>query len=175
MSASDEECIAAFLNGDERAFLALVDRYQRPLYGWLRRMTRDAQSAEDLFQEVFLKVFRSLPQLREPERFRIWLFRIAVHQARRFLGRRRPTFSIEADEQAASRPEAPDDDLLEALREAVDLLPERQREVVLLRTYRGLSYEEIARCLAVTEENARANYYQALKKLRASFGRGEER
>lgn len=174
MALSDEEWIAAFLAGDQQAFLELVDRYERPLLALLQRMTKDRQAAEDLFQEVLLKVYRTIAQLRDRTRFRVWMFRIAVHHVRRFLGRRKPMMPLAAEHDKASMHADPVDDLelRAALRTAVEELPERQREVVLLRTYQGMSYQEIAHCLAVSEENARANYYQALKKLKASFGKG---
>jgi RNA polymerase sigma-70 factor (ECF subfamily) len=172
VSESDEEYIAAFLRGDELAFRELLERYQEPVLGLLQRMTRDRQAAEDLFQEVFLKVFRQVASLRDRTRFRVWLFRIAVHQARRFFEqhKRMADMSV-ADQSIGQEPDVVErDDLLARVRDAVELLPERQREVVVLRAYQGLSYEEIAEALGVTAENARANFYQGMKKLKRDFG-----
>jgi RNA polymerase sigma-70 factor (ECF subfamily) len=171
VSESDEEDIAAFLRGEELGFRRLLERYQEPVLGLLQRMTRDRQAAEDLFQEVFLKVFRQVAGLRDRTRFRVWLFRVAIHQARRFFERRKVVADVDVEGEAIAHAQdaVEQSDLLGRVRSAVDRLPERQREVVVLRAYQGLSYEEIADALDVTAENARANFYQAMKKLKRDF------
>ena len=167
-SAADAEEIRAFLAGDEAAFERLVDRHQRAVLHLCQRLLGQEES-KDLFQEVFLQAYRSLPQLRAAGAFRNWLFRIAVRRARRRIAARRPPLAVEnADVFAAPRANDPlelDEDV-ERLRGALALLPERQREVVVLRHYHELSFAEIAGVLSIREDAARANHYHGLKRLR---------
>ncbi|MEW6745715.1 MAG: sigma-70 family RNA polymerase sigma factor [Planctomycetota bacterium] len=183
MGPSDAQCIAEFLAGDPKAFSLLVDRYQRAVVGLAWRMTGDRAAAEDLFQEIFLKVWRSVGRLRDPDRFRTWLFTLAVRHIRRFVRTRgsRPIAASETLEnqedpcEQGDRLEAQEE--IAALRRAVSALPPRQREVIMLHGYQGLSYGDVAAIVGGTEEGARANFYQALRRLRnrlARTGRGTD-
>ena len=170
-SATDAEEVRAFLGGDEAAFERLVDRYQRPVLSLCQRLI-GAGDAKDLFQDAFLQCYRALPQLRAPGAFRTWLFRITVRRARRhLLARPGPGALADADGFAAPPVPAGTDRLeldedVARLRSSLARLPERQREVVVLRHYEDLSFAEIATILGIREDAARANHYQGLKRLR---------
>jgi len=169
--------VRAFLAGDEGAFERLVDRYQRPVLHLCQRLV-DAEEAKDLFQEVFLQVYRALPRLRAAGAFRTWLFRITVRRARRrALARPRPARVEDLDVFAA--PSAGDplelDDELARMRRMLARLPARQREVIVLRHYHELSFAEIAALLELREDAARANHYQGLKRLRRELFGDDER
>jgi RNA polymerase sigma-70 factor (ECF subfamily) len=172
---SDEDEVRAFQSGDESAFERLVDRYQRTVLSLCQRLV-GASEAKDLFQDVFLQAWRALAQLRAPGAFRTWLFRIAIRKARRRVLARRGS-ELERPEElaapAAGDPIERDDDLLR-LRGELAGLPPRQREVVVLRHYQGLSFAEIAGLLAIREDAARANHYQGLQRLRRALGGGTE-
>jgi len=174
--AADADAVRAFLAGDEAAFELLVDRYQRPVLHLCERLLRHEES-KDLFQEVFLQAYRSLPQLRAPGAFRTWLFRITVRRARRRLAAR-PALAIVEDADQFAAPAATDrielDEELARMRRALALLPERQREVVVLRHYQDLPFAEIATILGIREDAARANHYQGLKRLRRELYGGDD-
>ena len=178
LSTSDRQLLEKFLAGDVEAFERLVDRYQAPILTLARRMTGDPGLAEDLFQEIFFKAYRSAHELRDPGRFRGWLFTLGVRHIRRALvkrGRRR-TQELEEDLVAEIDPDRTErEEALGSLGQAVERLPPKQREVVLLRSFEGLSYADIAAVTRSTEETARANYYQGLKRLKGWHGENKER
>lgn len=173
-SSADAEDVRDFLSGDDSAFERLVDRWQRAVLGLCERLVGMAD-ARDLFQDAFLLAYRALPQLRAPGAFRTWLFRITVRRARRrLLARRLP--APRSDVELVAAPPAADSLVLgedvARLRAALPRLPERQREVVVLRHYHDLSFAEIAEVLGIREDNARANHYQGLKRLRRELSGG---
>jgi RNA polymerase sigma-70 factor (ECF subfamily) len=143
------------------------DRYQRRTLRLCQRML-GLEDGRDLFQDVFLQVYRSLGELREPEAFRTWLLRITIRLARRRLEarRRRPRVELQDVIAPAGADPACRQEDLGMLREALHELPERQREVMLLRHFEGLSYADLGRVLGIREDAARANHYQALRRLR---------
>lgn len=147
-----------------------ADRYGRELHAYLWRLTGDVQDAEDCFQETFLRALRSRSPspIGEP---RPWLYAVAGNVARTHLRRRR----IERDRHAdpdidLAAPEGTDErDRWEEVRRVVDRLPQKQRQALLLRRYQGLSYDEVARVLGGSAAAARANVYQAVRKLRQAL------
>lgn len=172
---SDGEEVRAYLAGDGEAFDRLVDRYQRRALRLCQRLL-GFEDGRDLFQDVFLQVYRSLPGLREPEAFRTWLLRITIRLARRRRKARSRQHKVELTDVIApgeSDPASHGEDL-DAMRQALQELPERQREVVLLRHYECLSYAELAQVLGIREDAARANHYQALRRLRQKLHPEEE-
>jgi RNA polymerase sigma-70 factor (ECF subfamily) len=173
---ADGDEVRAFQAGDAEAFERLVDRYQRPVLSLCQRLV-GASDAKDLFQDVFLQAFRALAQLRAPGAFRTWLFRITVRKAQRRIVARRGGGDLE-DPDTVAAPAATDcvetDEELVRLRARLAELPPRQREVVLLRHYQGLSFAEIAETLGIREDAARANHYQGLQRLRRALGDEQE-
>jgi RNA polymerase sigma-70 factor (ECF subfamily) len=155
-------------------FETWIDAYGQEIHAYLWRMLGDRRDAEDCLQETFLRAWRSgrRAEVREP---RAWLYTIAANTARTQLRRRRRNEVERRDPQEDLA--APDDrvsrDRLEAVRHAVGALPDRQRQALLLRRYQGLSYAEVARVLGGSAEAARANVYQAVRKLRAAFPEDE--
>jgi RNA polymerase sigma-70 factor (ECF subfamily) len=160
--------------GDERAFQVLVERWEGPLFAFMARMLGDAAEAEDLAQETFLRVYAQAGRYRAANRFRSWLFRIGGNLARSRLRRRRVLrwvrFEPGLHDRAASGP-APDralerEEVRSAVQEALDRLPDRQREAVILRRYQGLSYREIASALGTTEAAVESLLQRAAMALR---------
>jgi RNA polymerase sigma-70 factor (ECF subfamily) len=147
-----------------------ADRYGRELHAYLWRLTGDVQDAEDCFQETFLRALRSRSPspIREP---RPWLYAVAGNVARTHLRRRRIELDRRADPEVdpVASDEADERDRWEEVRRAVEGLPEKQRQALLLRRYQGLSYDEVARVLGGSAAAARANVYQAVRKLREAF------
>jgi len=148
----------------------LVDRHGRELHVFLWRMLRDDQDAEDCLQETYLRAFRALPRLSPEANTRAWLYAIAANVGRTWLKKRRKETGWEqAQSLRRARPaagDAPEQLDTLSLLAAVDRLPPRQREALILRKYQGLDYAAIAAVQGNSAAAARANVYQALRRLR---------
>jgi RNA polymerase sigma-70 factor (ECF subfamily) len=157
----DSTVVGAFLNGDERAFSELVERYQTRLLNFIYRTIGDREKAEDLVQEVFIRVYRHLHRFDRSKKFSTWVYTIASNLAKNELRNRsrNPLVLFQAitkNWQDEERPlqfedeaNRPDDlyrkrDVREKVEEAVEQLPEHHRNVFVLRELEGKSYEEIA-------------------------------
>ena len=169
-----EDLMARVARGSDAALSALIRRHASPLLTFLQRMIGDRQRAEDLFQEVFLAVWTHRHQYRYPERFRSWLFGIALNQCRgQFRRGRLP--SVTLVDQPALDPPADGPSPAEAaiasetaslVAEAVAALPVQQRTVVVLRIWNGLSYREIADILGLQTATARSHMLHGLAAMR---------
>jgi len=147
----------------------LVDRHGRELHVFLWRMLHNDQDAEDCLQETYLRAYRALPRLAPEANTRAWLYAIAANVGRTWLKKRHKEAGWEQAPQRPSGPSAEDPaERLDtvSLLAAVDRLPPRQREALLLRKYQGLNYATIAAVQGNSAEAARANVYQALRRLR---------
>jgi RNA polymerase sigma-70 factor (ECF subfamily) len=157
----DTAVVAAFLGGEERAFQELVDRYQTRLLNFVYRTIGDREKAEDLVQEVFIRVYRHLHRFDTSKKFSTWIYTIASNLAKNELRNRsrNPLVlfqTIRKNWQDEDRPlqfedsnSRPDDlyrkrHLRELVEQSVSQLPEHHREVFVLRELEGKSYEEIA-------------------------------
>ncbi len=157
-------------------FEELVERHSAEIFAYVWRMLREAHDAEDCLQETFLRAFRAYGRLRAGTNYRAWLYKIATNTARSQWKRRTRndahTTELDPDRQAdemsvADRVERKA--LLAAVTRAVEALPDQQRAALIMRKYQELSYAEIASALDCTEAAARANVYQAVKKLQMKF------
>lgn len=172
---------------DPDALHKLVDTYSARVFGLLYRLTGSHETAEDLLQETFLRVVRKIGEYRHGGRFEAWLFRIAANLARdhaRRARRRRPPGRLEgaprdgeprpAEVPDASQPD-PGQELLgkeagERLNEHLQKMAEIDREIILLRHFSGLSFQEIADMLEIPLGTALARAHRALRRLRGMFG-----
>jgi RNA polymerase sigma-70 factor (ECF subfamily) len=150
----------------------LAERHRREILRYLLRLLGDAEEAQDACQETFLHAHRAFGRLRPDSNMRAWLFRIATNTARSMArGRARRTgrtVEVELDGLPGNTSASPEHrEQLRAVARAVRSLPARQRAALMLRQFEGFGYREIASCLGGNEAAARANVYQALKKLRA--------
>ena len=157
-------------------FEDLIDRYQREIYRYALHLTRNQADADDLYQDTFLKAYNAFERLDASANFRAWLYRIATNtflSAKRKAGRERP-LDIETDGEVAAahfdQPASMDaKDLLVEVEQFIQTLPEKQRVALVLRKYQELDYRQIGDVLKCSEDAARANVYEALRKLRACF------
>ncbi len=170
---SDEELMNRVAVGDGEALARLLERHSAKVHGYLRRYTRSSADADDLLQETWVRVARFARRFDAARRFRTWLYGIATNLARDWLRRNRTRESglLGARSEAipASRPEADPGERRE-LQEHVDDLPDRMREVVLLRYFAGMNEAEMAACLAVAPGTVKSRLHTALKKLRDGYG-----
>ncbi len=173
--------------GDETSFELLLQRYRIPLVNFLYRMVRDSAQAEDLAQEVFLRVYRARKDYAPSAKFTTWLFRIATNLALNSIrdGRHRQLDvsidqTVDDGEQEHARVDVADKSpdvehrLLERdrammIRRAVDALPGKQRAAVLLHKYQGLDYADIARALECSESALKSLLFRAYETLRVQL------
>jgi len=158
----------------------LTERHRGELVGYLARMLGDHQEAEDACQEAFVRAHRAFDRLGPDANSRAWLYRIAtntgLNAARRRSHRAARAADVDPDAlPAAAGPSLERREELRAVRRAVEALPPRQRAALMLRQFHDLGYAEIAATLGGNEVAARANVYQALKKLRAALGGARRR
>jgi len=175
---SDVELMLALKAGDENAFTELVNRHRDAVVNLTYRYLGNQTDAEDLAQEVFLKVYRARGRYEPSAKFTTWLYRVAANACLNEVRdrRRRPTFSAAAldepsapgaDRSAASPPEeAERSELKEQVRAALAELPERQRLALLLNKFHGLGYEEMAESLAMSVPAVKSLLVRARENLR---------
>lgn len=157
-------------------FETLVEKHSAELLGYIWRMLRDTPDAEDCLQETFLRAYRAYPRLPDDANHRAWLYKIATNTARTHIKRRTRDQSRAADldPDLQSGHSSPLDrfaqhEQLALIARAVEALPYQQRAALIMKKYQELSYEAIASALDCSEDAARANVYQAIKKLRMQF------
>lgn len=177
---NDEDLIERYVAGETEALSVLVERYRRPLYGFITRMVSSPSEADEVFQEVWLRVINKAGTYRK-DRFRGWLYRIAHNLMIDRSRCRKPTVSLDAvtgDESGSTlgdrvpsterMPSAivAGTELAERIRAAVDQLAPEQREVFLLRTEGDIPFKEIAVVQGVSINTALARMQYAVNRLR---------
>jgi RNA polymerase sigma factor (sigma-70 family) len=175
MTVNDEALMRAVREGDLGKLGVLFDRYHGTLFDFLNRMTGRRDVAEDLVQEVFLRILKYRATYRDEARFETWAFRIA-RNARADYFTKRTTVESLSDEAMASPDEAPgpEGELEQQgdaalLRCALMSLREDRRELIILARYRGMKHEAIADLLGVDTGTVKVRIHRALKELRDIF------
>jgi len=177
--SQDAELLEAFTKGNSKAMDMLVERYRQSLFSWLLGMTGNRSDAEDLFQEIWLRVIKNAARFNNVS-FKAWMWKIAKNLLIDFRRKRRPDVSLDAvtDEEnvpLVDRLVAPDvnparqielDDMTRRVMQAVATLPDMQREVFLMRTQGSLSFKEIAAALEVPLNTALGRMHDAMNKLK---------
>lgn len=176
-SMDDLELVRRFQAGSEQAFNELVLKHRRGVYMTAVGLLGSADDADDITQEVFLKVYQSLGTFRGDSAVYTWIYRIAVNLCLNQIRKRKVRSFLGLDALKTAMPEAERPDEILELRElsaharrAIASLPEKQRAVFILRHFRGLPHAEIARIMDRDEGTIKANYFQAVKKLKARLG-----
>ena len=156
----------------ERAFTAIIKKYQERLYWHIRRMVVDHEDANDVLQNMFIKVWKGLEKFREDSQLYTWLYRIATNESLTFLTqqKKRNTLSLSDDENGLSNKLRSDthfdaNKLEWKLQLGIQKLPEKQRLVFNLRYYDEMPYEEMSRVLETSEGALKASYHHAAKKI----------
>ena len=165
--------------GDRDAFESLVKRYQRPLLNFIARYLGDRAMAEDLTQEVFLRIYRAAPRFEAKTKVSTWVFRIAYNLVLTEIDRRRRQQNLcealcrSREEGALEPPSKPSEpfELEEEIMSALAGLPGNQRAALLLRINEDLSYLEIGEVLGVGVQSVESLLFRARKNLRQSLGR----
>jgi RNA polymerase sigma-70 factor (ECF subfamily) len=177
--------LVRFCRGQTEAFGILLRRYERELYGYLRRYVSDGSLAEDVFQNTFLQLYLKSDQYEPGRPVRPWLYTIATHQAIDAMRRNGRHQAVSLEQRREESGEGEVQNLLEALesrgpspldsassqerrervRSSVDRLPDFLRQVLLLAYYQGLKYREIADILGIPVGTVKSRLHAALVKL----------
>ena len=182
-AVSDADVMLRVKAGDEAAFSYLVQKYRRPMVGFLFRFCHNPSAAEELAQEVFLRVYRSRTTYEASAKFTTWLYRIATNLAvnyARDTRHERPENTVrldEPDQETGTTPDLADDAIsaeeqllkrerLAAIRSKVNALPERQRVAVVMHKYQQMDYREIAAVLKLSESATKSLLFRAYETLR---------
>jgi len=166
---SDERLTRRAVGGDERAFAAIFRRYHQPLYRFCLAIVGNPEDAQDALQNTMVKVLRALPGEERRIDLKPWLYRIAHNESIDLLRRRRETSQLDVEQVAPGYGLAEDAATRERLRRLVtDLreLPERQRQVLVMREMSGLDFDEIAVAVESSPAVARQTLYEARQSLR---------
>jgi RNA polymerase sigma-70 factor, ECF subfamily len=190
----DADLLDRFHAGDADAFALLLQRYERPIYNFLLRSVRDRSAAEDLTQDVFMRVVSSSQGFNRASKFSTWLYTIARHacidHARRMKHRRHASLDgpgPETDDGPGARlvdriahdgpgvdRHADSEQMRERIARAIEALPDEQREVFLMRHMEGLPFAEIASICEVPENTVKSRMRYALERLQSTLGDYED-
>lgn len=162
-------------SGDRDAFDALLETVQKPLYHYIVSIVREAHSAEDILQEVFVRIYRKLVWLREPEIFRSWAYRIASRETFRHLKRERRWVEQERDETVLKTIPSPpareefEPELIEQLPQMVAALSPASRAVIVLYYLHELSLAEVSEVLEIPLGTVKSRLAYGLESLRGQL------
>jgi RNA polymerase sigma-70 factor (ECF subfamily) len=181
--SSDAAIMLRVAQGDEAGFNHLAQKYHRPMIHFLFRMVGNQAIAEELAQEVFLRVYRARSSYRAEARFTTWLYRIATNLAVNYARDNRheraaqTVYLDQPDEESGTAPDVADDEpsveerllrdeRMAAIRRHVMALPERQRMAVLMHKYQGMDYRQIGEVLKLSESATKSLLFRAYQTLR---------
>jgi RNA polymerase sigma-70 factor, ECF subfamily len=178
----DAQLMLRVRDGDEESFRILLEKHRNPVIRFVYRMVQDQAVAEELSQEVFLRVYRSRASYEPTARFTTWLFRIATHLALNSLrdgknerGQHRidedrnddkPVLEV-ADRKPSVEQRMVYETRLREVRDAIGLLPDKQRAAVLMHKYEEMEYAQIANVLECSESAVKSLLFRAYETLRA--------
>ncbi|HYW48185.1 MAG TPA: sigma-70 family RNA polymerase sigma factor [Bryobacteraceae bacterium] len=175
-AVEDADLIRQAARGSVEAFNLLVSRWDKRVYNYLLRITRNREDALDLTQDVFLKAYQNLRKLEDVGRFSPWLYRIAHNEAYSMFRKRRPEADV-----AELEPEATENgitvggspvfpmELGLAVASALERLSPDQREAVVLKIYQGFKFEEMSEILGCPVSTVKSRLYTALELLKAEL------
>ncbi|UCF30696.1 MAG: sigma-70 family RNA polymerase sigma factor [bacterium] len=171
----ERELVQRARRGDDNAFEDLVRAHQKPIFSFIYRLSGDPEITAEVTQMAFIKAYSGLGGFRGDASFRTWLYRIAVNTFRNHVRDESRRSHQEVDDNMPSSDEGAFEVLnhqqeRRMLWEAVQTLPERQREALVLRVQEGYPFTDVARIMRCSVGSAKANYHQAVQKLKAALG-----
>lgn len=173
-SISDNELLNQYRDPAtrEKAYTSIIKKYQEKLYWHIRRMVVDHDDANDVLQNVLIRVWKGLENFREDSQLYTWLYRIATNESLTFLEQQKKKASVSYDDvEGGLSNKIKADQHFDAnklewkLQLAIQQLPEKQRVVFSLRYYEEMPYEEMSRVLETSEGALKASYHHAVKKI----------
>jgi RNA polymerase sigma-70 factor (ECF subfamily) len=172
----EKDELTKFMAGDDKAFSELVNRYKERIFLVVLRIVRNREEAKDLAQEAFVKAYHSRQSFRAESGFYTWVYRIAVNLSLNYINRNRDRQAESIDDitpaakGSFANADLENEELRLVIDEAIKRLPARQRIVFVLRHYEEKSHAEIGETLSITEGAVKANYHQAIQKLKEYLG-----
>lgn len=163
---------------EERGFKHLMLKYQEPLYWHIRRMVKNHEDADDVLQNTFIKVYKSIKGFESKSKIYTWLYKIATNETLTFLNKRnkKRTESLEGTESVNyinATDSVDGDKLILKLNHAISLLPEKQKLVFNMRYYEEMTYDQISEVLGTSVGGLKASYHHAVKKIESFIKEGD--
>ncbi len=176
---SEKKIIEKVLGGDANAFEELVLRYEKTVYNLALRMVGDRDDAFDMTQEAFIKAYGSLSSFRGDSKFSVWIYRITTNVCLDFLRsksrKQQVSLTVSDDDEDAQLdipdPKAdPEQQLIkkismQSVEEGLKTLPDKQRQILVMRELGGMSYAEIGKALSIEEGTVKSRIFRARKRL----------
>lgn len=177
---SENNIIEKVLGGDANAFEELVLKYEKTVYNLALRMVGDRDDAADMTQEAFIKAYNSLRSFRGDSKFSVWLYRITTNVCLDFLRsksrRQQVSLTVDDDEDEDVQLDIPDLDAdperqlmkklgMQSVEEGLRSLPDKQRQILVMRELGGMSYDEIGKALSLEEGTVKSRIFRARKRL----------
>jgi RNA polymerase sigma-70 factor, ECF subfamily len=162
--------IKQFLAGNQHAFSMLTYKWQKPLFNFCLRFIGDHDTAKDILQMVFLKIYQKLPTLENHSKFSSWVYSITRNlcfdeiKRKKFESLEEETINIKDNETYEQ--DLASKEVTEVLKSALQKIPEDQREVIVLKTYQDLKFIEIAEILGISINTVKSRMYHGLKALK---------
>lgn len=191
--STDEELLERFRNGDRRAFDTLMKRHEVGLFNFILRSVRDRATAEELLQDTWMRVLSGLKDFQRASKFSTWVYTVArnlcIDQARKAVLRRHPSLDQRsqsladdgptlgeglADDRPGADRSAIRKELQRKLVQAIQALPDEQREVFMLREYGALAFKEIAAIVGAPENTVKSRMRYALERLQSALAEYED-
>jgi RNA polymerase sigma-70 factor (ECF subfamily) len=174
VDADDLSLVRRTLSGDRRAFGALVDRYQKPIYNVALRIAKNPEDAEDIAQTVFMKAYQKLDGFDERHRFFSWIYRIAINESLNFANRRRTHEALEPG--LRTEVDSPEEETIkldaeERVGDALLELEPEDRAIIVLKHFQGFSYAEIGYILNIPDKTVKSRLYTARQRLKGILTR----
>ena len=153
---NEDKIRQVYASDPKKGFKMLMDNFQVPIYNYIRRLVVSHEDAEDVLQEVFIRVYHNLGEFRGESSLSTWIYRIATNESLRLLiGKLKASDYIDYENELAVK-----------FQEAILSLPEKQRLIFNLRYYDELDYEEISRILDSKVDTLKVNYHYAKEKIK---------
>ncbi len=175
MLPTDEQIMEAVKNGDLQQAAVLFDRYHKRIFNFLARMAMDRDMAEDLTQNVFLRMIKYRGSYREGNKFMPWIYQLArnIFSDHYQAGKNKYTGFLDVEKMSDTRADSEEskwqDDREELLQRSMARLDEEQRELLVLTRFQHLKYEEVAAMLDTTVANIKVKVHRAISKLREHY------
>lgn len=174
---TDDQRMEKIAAGDEGAFRELVAEWEQPVFAFLARMLGDREEARDLAQETFVRVYEQASRYRAQGRFRSWLFRIAGNFARTALRRRRvlswvgldAVIETAGDARESAQQALERDERSRQLQAAIDRLPQRQKEAIVLQRFHEMSQNEVAHAMGTSVSAVESLLQRGIRALRTEL------
>jgi RNA polymerase sigma-70 factor (ECF subfamily) len=169
---NEKELFELFKQNKDKALQIIMNKYQKPVYWHIRRLVVVHEDAEDIFQEVFINVYKYFNKFRGDSKLSTWIYSIATNECLRFFEKKQKQLTINntLENYFASKLSEYDsesaDDIVIKFQKAIMTLPKKQRAAFNLRYYDELSYEEISEITGISVKSLKTNYHYAKEKIK---------